>query len=255
MKRLNRTIAVAMLTVACAVPCATAAPVWAEEEAWGTEAQEAEVDVVEDESDGTDDDTPAPGAEYDAATGKYANSFRFKDGAPVANGGDEDGISLSEFRRVERALPDAVLCRCSGLQNTADVRTAYLAFHESLADAVDIYPTRRLYTSGDIRFSKSCRQVIQEGKAALDACLGAIAPVQKDSEALDLAETLSVFLLDGEMSVTLTAELLHFHKNTVKYRLRRISDLLGYRADKMPELLTLYKACAVKRLMLSPDHL
>ena len=98
MKRLNRTIAVAMLTVACAVPCATAAPVWAEEEAWGTEAQEAEVDVVEDESDGTDDDTPAPGAEYDAATGKYANSFRFKDGAPVANGGDEDGISLMSSR-------------------------------------------------------------------------------------------------------------------------------------------------------------
>ena len=99
MKRLNRTIAVAMLTVACAVPCATAAPVWAEEEPWGTEAQEAEVDVAEDESDGTDDDSaPAPGAEYDAATGKYANSFRFKDGAPVANGGDEDGISLLSSR-------------------------------------------------------------------------------------------------------------------------------------------------------------
>ena len=93
MKRLNRTIAVAMLAVACAVPCATAAPVWAEEEPQGTEAQETDVDAVEDESDGTDDDSaPVPGAEYDAATGKYANSFRFKDGAPVANGGDEDGI-------------------------------------------------------------------------------------------------------------------------------------------------------------------
>ena len=99
MKRLNSTIAVAMLAVACAVPCATAAPVWAEEEPQGTEAQEAEVDVAEDESDGTDDDgAPVPGAEYDAATGKYANSFRFKDGAPVANGGDEDGISLLSSR-------------------------------------------------------------------------------------------------------------------------------------------------------------
>lgn len=167
---------------------------------------------------------------------------------------EAERLSASVLDTVSARLPDAVLCRCSGLQNTADVRTAYLAFRENLTDAMDVYPTRRLYTSGDICFSKSCRQVIHEGEAALDACLEVIAPVQKDSENLDLAETLSVYLLDGGMSVTLTAELLHFHKNTVKYRLRRISDLLGYRVDKMPELLALYKACAVRRLMLSQGH-
>lgn len=163
-------------------------------------------------------------------------------------------LCASVLDAASAQLPDAVLCRCSGLQNTADVRAAYLAFHENLTDAADIYPARRLYTSGDIRFSKSCRQIIQEGEAALEACLGVIAAVQKDSEELDLAETLSVYLLDAGMSVTLTAELLHFHKNTVKYRLHRISNLLGHRVDKMPELLALYKACAVRRLMLSRDY-
>ena len=164
---------------------------------------------------------------------------------------EAERLSASVLDTVSAQLPDAVLCRCSGLQNTADVRAAYLAFHEHLTDAAVIYPARRLYTSGDIRFSKDCRQIIQEGEAALDACLEVISTVQRDSEELDLAETLSVYLLDGGMSVTRTAELLHFHKNTVKYRLRRISDLLGYRADKTPELLALYKACAVRRLMLS----
>lgn len=66
---------------------------------------------------------------------------------------------------------------------------------------------------------------------------------------MDLAETLGVHLLDGEMSVTRTAELLHIHKNTVKYRIHRISSLLGYRMDKAPELFALYKACAVRRLL------
>ena len=155
----------------------------------------------------------------------------------------------SVLETVRAHLPDAVLCRCSGLQNTADVRAAYLNFREALTDAMRIYPARRLYTSGDINFARSCRLVLQSGEAALDACLDAIGPVQKDSEELDLTKTLSVYLLDGEMSVTLTSELLYVHKNTVKYRIHRISNLLGYKMGKMPELLDLYKACAVRRLM------
>ena len=157
--------------------------------------------------------------------------------------------SVSLLDAVAGKLPDAVLCRCSGLQNTADVREAYLNFREGLSDAMQIYPTRRIYTSGDISFARSCRLVIQGGEAAIDACLRTISPVQTDSEELDLAATLSVYLLDGAMSITLTAGLLFIHKNTVKYRIQRISNLLGYRPDKMPELLELYKACAVRRLL------
>ena len=162
---------------------------------------------------------------------------------------EAERLAAAVREAVTGQLPDAVLCRCSGLQNTADVRAAYLGFRENLADAMRIYPARRIYTWGDISFSRGCRMVIQEGEAALDACLEVISPVQKDSEELDLAETLSVYLLDGEMSITCTSELLHIHKNTVKYRIHRISNLLGYRADKMPELLELYRACAVRRLL------
>lgn len=73
--------------------------------------------------------------------------------------------------------------------------------------------------------------------------------MQTDNEEPNLTETLCTYLLDGEQSVTRTAELLFVHKNTVKYRTHRISNLLGYRVDKMPELLDLYKACAVQRLI------
>ena len=162
---------------------------------------------------------------------------------------EAERLSAAVMETVAADLPDAVFCRCSGLQNTADVRTAYLGFRESLSDAMRIYPLRRIYTWGDMCFSKNCRLVIQAGEAALDTCLAAISSVQTDSEELDLAETLSVHLLDAEMSVTRTAELLHRHKNTVKYRIHRISNLIGYRMDKMPELLELYKACAVRRLL------
>ena len=49
--------------------------------------------------------------------------------------------------------------------------------------------------------------------------------------------------------MTRTAELLYLHKNTVKYRIQRISDLLGYRPDRMPETVKLYQAVAVERLL------
>lgn len=151
---------------------------------------------------------------------------------------------------VCRQLPDATLCRCSGLQKTADVRAAYLRCKECLSDAMRIFHSRKVFTLGDLDFAGRCRALIQGGEAAIGNSLSPLAPVQKDNEELDLVETLSVFLLDGEASVTMTSELLYLHKNTVKYRIRRISNLLGYKPDKMPEMLELYKACAVRRLLL-----
>ena len=162
---------------------------------------------------------------------------------------EAERLSAAVLETVRAQLPDGVLCRCSGLQNTADVRAAYLSFHENLADAMAIFPSRKIYTSGDTAFARDCRLVLQSGEAALETCLRSIVPVQRDSEGLALTETLSVYLLDSEMSVTLASQRLYIHKNTVKYRINRISNLLGHRLGKMPELLELYKACAVKRLM------
>mgnify|MGYP002538406865 FL=1 len=73
--------------------------------------------------------------------------------------------------------------------------------------------------------------------------------LQTNNEEWPLLDTLSAYLLDGEASVTRTAELLYLHKNTVKYRIQRISDLLGYRPDRMPETVKLYQAVAVERLL------
>lgn len=163
---------------------------------------------------------------------------------------EAERLSASVIDTVTPQLNDSTLCRCSGLQSTADVRAAYLSCKESLADAMDIYPRRRMFTIGDLCFAKDCRTLIQGSEAALGDCLDPLSPVQKDNEELDLAETLAVFLLDADSSVTMTSELLYLHKNTVKYRIRRISNLLGYKPDKMPEMLELYKACAVRRLLL-----
>ena len=83
----------------------------------------------------------------------------------------------------------------------------------------------------------------------MDRCLLPLRPLKEETEDMDLSQTLATYLLDGDSSVTKTAQLLYLHKNTVKYRIKRISDILGFRPDRMPEVVELYKAAAVQRIL------
>ena len=66
---------------------------------------------------------------------------------------------------------------------------------------------------------------------------------------LSLLETLECYLLDARMHVTLTAEKMFLHKNTIKYRLQRIADHLGFVPGELPESMPLFTACALDRLL------
>ena len=80
-------------------------------------------------------------------------------------------------------------------------------------------------------------------------CVACLAPVRTDKLDWMPLDTLSAYLLDYDSSVTQTAEALHLHKNTVKYRIKIISDLLGCHPDRMPERMKLYQAAGVLRLL------
>ena len=189
-----------------------------------------------------------------------SRNFRYQeDTRQAAQAVLEQGGIAFEPERFPDDLSLPVLTVTRDRSDEADVAAALLG-QVSLQGQSEVRP-RYSGPGGTAEFSMngSFTVVLQPGtwtresgqsyEAASQACLDAIGPVQKDSEELDLTKTLSVYLLDGEMSVTLTSELLYVHKNTVKYRIRRISNLLGYKMGKMPELLDLYKACAVRRLM------
>ncbi|MCI1965154.1 MAG: PucR family transcriptional regulator ligand-binding domain-containing protein [Oscillospiraceae bacterium] len=164
--------------------------------------------------------------------------------------------SLQEAETLEQTVLELLsaqdgsitLTRCANLQNTAEVRQAFLCCQSSLMDARKIYPNQKIYQLGEIQFAKQCRELIDQGDESVNRCL-TVLNVLSDAASDDLMKTLEVFLLDGESSVTKTSELLCIHKNTVKYRTRRLSDLLGFRPDKTPENLGLYRAVAVHRLL------
>ena len=86
------------------------------------------------------------------------------------------------------------------------------------------------------------------------SCHGGIYPARRARFACrpdgdGLLETLECYLLDARMHVTLTAEKMFLHKNTVKYRLQRIADRLGFVPGELPESMPLFTACALGRLL------
>ncbi len=143
----------------------------------------------------------------------------------------------------------AVILRCGGLQNTSDCRRAYLLAREHLASLQRIFPHRRCFSLGDLEFAASCTKSISQGENAAVQQTLPLTLLQAEGDGGLLLDTVCTYLLDGNGSVTRTAELLFLHKNTIKYRLQRIGDLLGHRIGKMPEMMELYRSAAIYRLL------
>ena len=70
-----------------------------------------------------------------------------------------------------------------------------------------------------------------------------------ESDETNLLGTLECYLLDADMSVTQTSEKMFLHKNTIKYRIQRIADQLGFVPGSFPETMPLFTACALNRLL------
>ncbi len=142
-----------------------------------------------------------------------------------------------------------ILTEFENLENTSDVRQAFLANKEYLADAKRIFPRRPYFTGEEISFARVCRGIIAEGEKSLERALAPLEILRRRGCAAELEPTLSVYLLDTDRSVSLTAEKLFVHKNTVKYRLKILSDHFGFSVGRMPSSYPLYEAAAVRRLM------
>lgn len=69
----------------------------------------------------------------------------------------------------------------------------------------------------------------------------------------EILHTLEVYLLDKNSSVVETASHLFVHKNTVKYRLQKAGDILGFRIGDVPQSKNLIYALSLRRIMLASE--
>ena len=137
----------------------------------------------------------------------------------------------------------------TNLRNTSEVRRAYLLNYDFWKDASKIMPRRNYFVRGDIEFARSCRQIIEGGDDSVSEYLYVLDAITEKNSSNDLVDTLCTFMLDANSNIQTTSELMFVHKNTIKYRIKAIGDVLGFTIGAMPESERLYKACGIKRLL------
>lgn len=143
----------------------------------------------------------------------------------------------------------ATLTRCHALNTTTRAREAFFCHQEGIAPARRIYPGRWAYTLEQIAFARQCQEKIGRGERAIEEGRIPLGDLQSEAEGASLLATLECFLLDADLSVTRTAEKLYLHKNTIKYRIQRIADRLGFVPGAFPDTMPVYTACALNRLL------
>lgn len=159
-------------------------------------------------------------------------------------------VRVEEILSSVRSEDDTItLTKFSDLQNTREVRNAYLDYKQYLNYTKKAFPLRTWFSGGNIAFTKECHEIIDRGEDSISPYNALFSKLRTTSRDWDAAETFGTYALDAEYSITATAEILHIHKNTVKYRLSVIDNTLGYRHDKMPDSIKMYYAAALYRLL------
>lgn len=130
--------------------------------------------------------------------------------------------------------------------DTAEVKLKYDLFLEYIKDVGEIYKNKKCFTYNEIIVARDCRNIINKGEDEINKTL---LPIEKLIENKDLINTLSVFVLDCENNISKTADCLFLHKNTVKYRIKQIEEILHINVDKILDICLIYKSLVLLRLI------
>lgn len=136
---------------------------------------------------------------------------------------------------------------CCELTDTASARNCFLENTNGI-DYVAMIFNKQIFSADEVVFAINCQKTILEGEKAIRKKTSVLDSLEWSKDDKELKNTLTSYLLDGDLSVSKTAELLYVHKNTIKYRLKLINERLGYNVGKMPETIKLYEAVAIERI-------
>ena len=165
----------------------------------------------------------------------------------------KDGMKISmlktEIEELLKDIPGSRLVMCGHLETTTDVRRAYLQVMKGLAAVPELFPNGKTVQLEDIGFINRIQAIVEEGEESIAKTLRPLNLLSDYEIGGELIRTLSAYLLDGGMSTQRTASMISLHNNTVKYRISRIEEILGYPVDSFPSCIALYEACALKRLI------
>ncbi len=136
----------------------------------------------------------------------------------------------------------ASIILCPRMRNTTDVRNTYQLVSEVSDQVPTIFKARKNFSISEMRQVAYGIKTVQSGEAEVEGWLAVLEPIMDNQEYM---ATLCSFLLDSSADFQRCSELLFIHKNTVKYRIKKISELLGYDVTHFSESYECYMACMI----------
>jgi len=171
----------------------------------------------------------------------------FMDDLPYAE--LENGIKEEFMEALNEPLQKPVLACFTDLTNTRSASDAYLLLQHCWDTLRIVYPKHDVVGPEELLFAQKCKHIMENERSMTDRYTKPLDILKSRDKSGDLIETLSVFLLDAGGSMRETGKLMFLHKNTVKYRINTIKELVGSDITKMPKYYDLYLAAAINRLM------
>lgn len=137
------------------------------------------------------------------------------------------GALLQELQNKLGLTLPIVAGSCNVLSGRTNVQQVHTAIVNALPVACMIFPDIQVFGEEKITFANEIYRLRLQLGAKTDAVTGILEPLIADDKWPRHKETLETLYLDCNGSVTGAAQRLDVHINTMKYRLKGISDLLG----------------------------
>ncbi|EUJ58880.1 hypothetical protein MCOL2_07399 [Listeria fleischmannii FSL S10-1203] len=170
----------------------------------------------------------------------------------------DNSMTQGEYDELAEHLSeelDVQIIMCGGQENTTDVQQSYATVSSYFDASKIIFPLKAIFSIQEVIFAAECYEIVNSGERAIVEQLKSVGPImhmQNHSE--ELLHTLAVFLLDSENNIGKAAEILFLHKNTIKYRLSKLHEVLQHPITKLPESYHLYMSAAIWRLLQEMNH-
>lgn len=151
----------------------------------------------------------------------------------------------SGFKKDDQQLTaQCVVVSATMVDGFGGIQRLYQLVSQYMSAAQTILPHRSFFNQADLEFARGCQRELQEEGTE-------VIRWQKRLDAMqhNLVETLLTFLLDTPQNIEQAGNLLYVHRNTIKYRLNKISNRFGFVPGVMPESFELYQALGVHRLL------
>lgn len=164
--------------------------------------------------------------------------------------GEETQGQVARLYDELEANVDGVTFYVSGVNGVEAGCEAFKLINETWSASLKVFPMKKSFSKYELVMISNCNLVQEVGGGIKRTYVKLLEPFneEKSKKGRQLLNTLETFVLDAGLNGIRTSEIMQVHINTVQYRLKKISEILGIEISVNRLVPGVTVALALKRL-------